>query len=67
LTELTREEIVRWIKYGILHHSLDSKIVDEILFDVPEEDEEKYQFAYEILSRTSEKYFKLGYEVAKMI
>ena len=67
MNELTREEMVRWIKYGILHYGLDGKIIDEILFDVSEDDEERYQFACEILSRTSEKYFELGYKVAKMI
>jgi hypothetical protein len=66
---VSKEQITNWIWYGILHHSWDRKITDAILLDinVSEDDEEKYDFTLEVLSKVSEVYFKLGIEIANLI
>ena len=66
------EQIRDWIWYGILHHALDSEITDEILLEfnitdkTEDDDEDKYNFANNLLARSAEIYFKLGFEVANM-
>jgi len=67
---VSREEMRDWIQYGILHYGLDDDITDALFeeFDISEEkDDDEYQFAYRIYSRTAEIYFKLGFEVAKKL
>lgn len=67
---VSREKMRDWIQYGILHCGLDNDIIDALFeeFDISEEkDDDEYQFAHKIYSRTAEIYFKLGFEVAKKL
>jgi len=69
LNIVSKEQIKDWLWYGILQNKLDTKITDDILMaiGVSEEDEEKYDFALEVMAKTAEAYFEIGFNASNAI